>query len=78
MNRKKEPISGNNPFALPAAEWKIKRAEIVPAMTVSRIKGMFTIVDAICKKLIRFLKHKMKNADNTTTTTIDAKDVGQL
>ena len=75
MNRKKEPISGSNPFALPAADWKIKRAEIVPAMTVSRIKGMFAIVDAICKKLICYLKHEAKNANSIT---IDAKDVKSL
>lgn len=71
MNRKKEPIAGSNPFVLPAADWKIKRAEIVPALTVSRIKGMFLIVDAICKKMTRYLKHQLKEGP----LTIDAKDV---
>ncbi|XP_037820699.1 probable cytochrome P450 28d1 isoform X2 [Lucilia sericata] len=71
MNRKKEPISGSNPFALPAADWKIKRAEIVPAMTMSRVKGMFSIVEAICKKMNRYLKHIVE----TGQTTIDAKDI---
>lgn len=74
MNRKKEPISGSNPFALPSADWKIKRAEIVPALTMARIKGMFSIVAAICKKLTRYLEYQVE-MDNTT---IDAKDVSYI
>ncbi|KAM7349839.1 putative cytochrome P450 28d1 [Cochliomyia hominivorax] len=71
MNRKKEPISGSNPFALPSADWKIKRSEIVPALTMSRIKNMFSIVENICKKLSHYLNHQVESGNNT----IDAKDI---
>ena len=36
-DRVREAISGNNPFVLPFAEWKLKRPEIVPGLTSSKV-----------------------------------------
>ncbi|KAM7349838.1 putative cytochrome P450 28d1 [Cochliomyia hominivorax] len=70
-DRVREPISGSNPFVLPFEEWKIKRAEIVPGVTSSKIKGMFPIITNICEKFKNYLREELRNG----TKTINAKEL---
>ncbi|XP_023294723.2 probable cytochrome P450 28d1 isoform X1 [Lucilia cuprina] len=70
-DRVREPISGSNPFVLPFDEWKVKRAEIVPGVTSSKIKGMFPIIENVCTKFRLYLKNEIKNG----TRTFNAKEV---
>ncbi|XP_073848926.1 probable cytochrome P450 28d1 isoform X2 [Musca autumnalis] len=71
MDRRREPISGSNPFVLPSTAWKIKRAEIVPGLTNSKIRGMYPIIETIGDKLVKYLKQMGRNGE----FTIDAKEV---
>ncbi|TMW44306.1 hypothetical protein DOY81_010614, partial [Sarcophaga bullata] len=70
-DRVREPISGSNPFVLPFAEWKLKRPEIVPGLTSSKIKGMFPIIASIARKFNHYLQNQLKSGNKT----FDAKEI---
>ena len=42
FDKKADPLFARNPFFLEGEEWKLKRAEITPAFTPSRVWSKFS------------------------------------
>ncbi|XP_055710224.1 probable cytochrome P450 28d1 [Phlebotomus papatasi] len=59
-----DPIIGRNPFILKGDEWREKRGEITPAFTVSRIQTMYPVIDHVCKRMIKYLRHANQQGPN--------------
>uniref|UniRef100_A0A1L8E4B8 Putative cytochrome n=1 Tax=Nyssomyia neivai TaxID=330878 RepID=A0A1L8E4B8_9DIPT len=70
IDKKKDPIFGNNPFMLKGQEWKEKRAEITPAFTQLRLKAMYPVIDDVGNRLKKFLLREKHQA-------IDARDLAE-
>lgn len=55
-NKEIDPLFARNPFLLTGEEWKVKRAEITPAFTASRIKALFPLVEDVCSRMTKYVK----------------------
>ncbi|XP_055371642.1 probable cytochrome P450 28a5 [Condylostylus longicornis] len=60
FDSKVEPLFGLNPFLLKGQEWKDKRAEITPGLTISRIKASYPVMQKVCSQMVDFIKNKNK------------------
>ncbi|XP_061386361.1 probable cytochrome P450 28a5, partial [Musca vetustissima] len=72
IDEKTDFLFANNPFVTGGEKWKQRRSEIVPGLTLSRIKSMFPITLAICKRLTNYIEKELKIP---TDEGIDAKDL---
>lgn len=46
-----DPMFGRNPFCLTGEQWKITRAQLMPAFTVTKLKLWFPLVQEVCEEL---------------------------
>ncbi|XP_075154542.1 putative cytochrome P450 28a5 [Haematobia irritans] len=72
VDEKTDFLFGNNPFTTSGDKWKQRRSEIVPGLTLNRIKAMFPITLEICKRMTDYIDGQVQNPGKDG---IDAKDM---
>ncbi|KAL9879088.1 putative cytochrome P450 28d1 isoform 1-T1 [Glossina fuscipes fuscipes] len=55
INRDKDPLIAQNPFILMGDEWRQQRSLLSPALTNSKLKVAYHIMQNICEDLIHFV-----------------------
>ncbi|KXJ78559.1 hypothetical protein RP20_CCG004243 [Aedes albopictus] len=55
IDPKADPLLARNPFFLDGEEWRLKRAQISPAFTNSRLKALLPIMDNVCKNMVNYI-----------------------
>uniref|UniRef100_A0A1A9VC05 Cytochrome P450 n=1 Tax=Glossina austeni TaxID=7395 RepID=A0A1A9VC05_GLOAU len=55
INRDKDPLIAQNPFILMGDEWRQQRSLLSPALTSSKLKVAYHIMQNICEDLIQFV-----------------------
>ncbi|KAH8401409.1 hypothetical protein KR009_005314 [Drosophila setifemur] len=53
-------IVANNPFFLPGEEWKQRRADIIPGLTMSRIKSVYPVTNKVCQQMTEWVKKQIR------------------
>uniref|UniRef100_A0A1I8NYL5 Cytochrome P450 n=1 Tax=Stomoxys calcitrans TaxID=35570 RepID=A0A1I8NYL5_STOCA len=71
VDEKVDFLFGNNPFSSSGEKWKQRRSEIVPGLTLNRIKAMFPITLEICKRMNVFIEGQIKNPSLEGTNAKD-------
>ncbi|GAB0089202.1 Cytochrome P450 [Sergentomyia squamirostris] len=66
---KKDRILSKNPFFLKGEEWKQRRTEISPALTSSRIKAMYPVIEDVCDRMKQYILRENKHAIETREMT---------
>ncbi|EDW03071.1 probable cytochrome P450 28a5 [Drosophila grimshawi] len=65
-------IFANNPFSLVGEEWKHRRADVTPGLTMSRIKAVYPVTNEVCGKVSDWLRKQIRLSP---PEGIDAKDM---
>ncbi|XP_055845079.1 probable cytochrome P450 28d1 [Episyrphus balteatus] len=72
MDEKSDKILANNPFILTGEQWKERRQEVTPGITINRIKAVYPVTKEVCGKLTKYIKNLCSKAD---PKGYDAKDI---
>ncbi|XP_073831656.1 uncharacterized protein [Musca autumnalis] len=72
IDEKTDFLFANNPFVTGGEKWKQRRSEIIPGLTLSRIKSMFPITLEICKRMTDYIEMELKVP---SSDGMDAKDL---
>ncbi|KAM8717486.1 hypothetical protein ACLKA7_004217 [Drosophila subpalustris] len=60
VDEKSDFFIANNPFSLVGEEWKKRRADVTPGLTVSRIKSVYPVTNEVCLKLSEWLSRQLR------------------
>lgn len=74
VDPKVDPILSKNPFCLTGTEWKEKRSEVTPALTVSRIKASHSIMLFVAKNMTKYIENENKIL-SSKNSGINGKDL---
>ncbi|XP_055845081.1 probable cytochrome P450 28d1 [Episyrphus balteatus] len=72
MDEKREKIMAHNPFILTGEQWKERRQEITPGITINRIKAVYPVTQEVCGKLTKYIRNLCSKPD---PNGFDAKDI---
>ncbi|XP_023174912.2 probable cytochrome P450 28a5 [Drosophila hydei] len=72
VDEKSDFIFANNPFILVGDEWKQRRADVTPGLTMGRIKTVYPVTNEVCQKMSEWLRKQIRLAP---PEGIDAKDL---
>ncbi|KAH8262761.1 hypothetical protein KR026_012221 [Drosophila bipectinata] len=74
IDEKTDFIFANNPFSLTGEQWKERRAEITPGLTMGRIKTVYPVTNIVCKQLSEWVTKQVR-LGASKSGGIDAKDM---
>ncbi|KAL7740699.1 hypothetical protein ACLKA6_000065 [Drosophila palustris] len=60
VDEKSDFFIANNPFCLVGEEWKNRRADVTPGLTVSRIKSVYPVTNEVCLKMTEWLRKQLR------------------
>ncbi|XP_030246668.1 probable cytochrome P450 28a5 [Drosophila navojoa] len=72
VTEKSDYIFANNPFTLVGEEWKERRADVTPGLTMGRIKTVYPVTNEVCRKMTEWLRKQIRSPPSGG---INAKDV---
>nr|AAB95198.1 cytochrome P450 monooxygenase CYP28A1 [Drosophila mettleri] len=72
VDEKSDFIMANNPFSQIGDEWKQRRADITPGLTMGRIKTVYPVTQEVCQKMTDWLRKQIRLPPSGG---IDAKDM---
>ncbi|KAL5277984.1 hypothetical protein ACFFRR_002929 [Megaselia abdita] len=58
-----------HPFVLKGAEWKEKRAELLPSLTPAKIKSYYPVIKSVCSKLTNHIQDNEQEYKNCVDAT---------
>ncbi|TDG43571.1 hypothetical protein AWZ03_009999 [Drosophila navojoa] len=70
VDEKSDFIFANNPFSLIGDEWKHRRADVTPGLTMGRIKTVYPVTNEVCQKMTEWLRKQIRSPPSEG---IDAK-----
>ncbi|KAH8310770.1 hypothetical protein KR044_002987, partial [Drosophila immigrans] len=60
VDEKSDYILANNMFTMKGEEWKQRRADITPGLTMSRIKTVYPVTHQVCGKLNEYIRKQIR------------------
>ncbi|KAH8409223.1 hypothetical protein KR009_010876 [Drosophila setifemur] len=60
IDEKTDFIFANNPFSLVGEEWKQRRADVTPGLTLSRIKAVYPVTNKVCEKMTEWVQKQIR------------------
>ncbi|SPP88745.1 probable cytochrome P450 28a5 [Drosophila guanche] len=60
IDEKTDFIFANNPFSLTGENWKQRRADVTPGLTMSRIKTVYPVTNKVCQKLSQWVDKQIR------------------
>ncbi|XP_023174913.2 probable cytochrome P450 28a5 [Drosophila hydei] len=60
VDEKSDFIFANNPFILVGDEWKQRRADVTPGLTMARIKAVYPVTNEVCRKMSEWLRKQIR------------------
>jgi len=72
VDEKADPLFSKNPFVLKGHAWKVTRNQVTPSFTGKRIKAMYPLMEAVCKRLVNYLEETPMAKDG-----INVQDVAE-
>ncbi|EDW88952.2 uncharacterized protein Dyak_GE25311 [Drosophila yakuba] len=64
VDKKVDKILGNNPFVLKGDEWKERRAEITPGLSLNRVKAVYPVSQSVCKQFVEYIRRQQRMANS--------------
>nr|XP_017088803.2 probable cytochrome P450 28a5 [Drosophila bipectinata] len=74
LDEKSDYIFANNPFSLTGKDWKDRRAEVTPGLTMGRIKTVYPVTNNVCQKMSEWITKQIR-LGSSGTNGVDAKDL---
>ncbi|KAH8311899.1 hypothetical protein KR044_008518 [Drosophila immigrans] len=72
VDEKSDYILANNIFSMKGEQWKQRRADITPGLTISRIKTVYPVTKQVCGKLNEYIRKQIRMG---TPGGINGKDL---
>ncbi|KAH8358473.1 hypothetical protein KR093_000447 [Drosophila rubida] len=61
VDEKSDFILANNLFTMKGEQWKQRRTDITPGLTMSRVKTVYPVTNEVCGKLNKYIRKQIRN-----------------